>query len=338
MPNVTAKKSMWGDIRYQMLAGELELGRPADAVGRSLHLIEWCCEKRSAVVTRQVADMHLGRGGAAALVACELGQEVEGGILVLEAVEEVEAWKARHEGWSRGGEKRSKSSPRDAGQFRSESDNRASPTPASLSSPPASDQVETSQEPANHQPSTSSAPASNQPEPALSSSSPSSPHSHNQNPPFPPSKGGTSGRPRKGFTEAEVAAATRTLAHITRRTGVQYQASEAHVRLITARLREEGVTEEDLRKVVAFCWDKNGLNWREKTTDSGERMAVHLCPQTLFGPKKLHAYLDRARSWFDTHVAPGLEQQASGDGPRAPPAATSASPVPAPPLVHLRKA
>lgn len=116
----------------------------------------------------------------------------------------------------------------------------------------------------------------------------------------------------------------RVLAAITERTGVAYQGSEHHLRLIAGRIREGTATYRDLRSVVAFCWAKSGLNWREKLDGQGNPMAVNLKPETLFGPEGIHRYLDPARHWFETVARPHMtpEQLAElGEEPaRAPPA------------------
>ncbi len=123
--------------------------------------------------------------------------------------------------------------------------------------------------------------------------------------PLTPLKGGTPKRSRKQtHSDEQVDAAKRTLAHIAKRTGVQYQAAAPHVNLIVARLSEPGVTEHDLRCVVAYCWDPTGLDWKNATTSDGVPMAKHLVPETLFGPKKLHKYLEPARAWYRENIAP----------------------------------
>jgi hypothetical protein len=80
------------------------------------------------------------------------------------------------------------------------------------------------------------------------------------------------------------------------------------------------VTEDDLRKVIAFAWAPSGLDWQNGISQrDGKPMRTWLTPETLFGPKKLHAYLPRARAWFDEHVRPQLESESASRDP--PPAA-----------------
>ncbi len=335
MPDAIAKKRMWGDVRYQLLAAELELDRAADAIGRVLHLIEWCLDRNSPVAPRRQVDLHLGKGGADALLAVELGQEVEGGILVEDAVDQCDAWRRKQKGWEDGGQKRAEQARgqgREAGgQFRSASDNRPSSTPPRRQEQPTSN-------PHLAQLDASDSPPSDQLEPALSSYSYSDPNP-NQNPPLPPSKGGSTGgsakpkRQRRGdITDEQRAIAAEVLGWITERTEVVYRVSDAHVRLICARLEEPGIELIDLRKVIAFCWSPKGLNWKDKVTDDGTPMASFLCPETLFGPKKLAQYLDRARTYYDVHVAP---RQAHEAQERAPPRQLGA-PTPALPIAFTK--
>jgi uncharacterized phage protein (TIGR02220 family) len=336
MPDAIAKKRMWGDVRYQLLAAELELDRAADAIGRVLHLIEWCLDRNTAVAPRRQVDLHLGKGGADALLSVELGREVEGGILVEDAIDQVDAWLRKQKGWEGGGQKRAeqaKAQGREAGgQFRSASDNQASSTPPR-------DQDRPNSTPPLDQLDTSDSPTSVQLEPALSSYSDSDPNP-NQNPPLPPSKGGSPAgsakpkRQRRGdLTDEQRAQAAEVLGWITERTQVQYRGSDAHVRLISARLHDHDIELIDLRKVIAYCWSPTGLNWKDKLTDDGTPMASFLCPETLFGPRKLSQYLDRARAWFEVHVAPRMAKEAAQE--RAPPRQLAA-PTPALPIAFTK--
>jgi uncharacterized phage protein (TIGR02220 family) len=95
-------------------------------------------------------------------------------------------------------------------------------------------------------------------------------------------------------TEAELASVRLVLDRLSERSGVRYQGSKEHTRLIVARLRD-GVTEWDLRRVIGYCADR--LGWQDKP-----EMRPFLRPETLFGPQTLQKYLDPARTW-----APGSE-------------------------------
>lgn len=108
-----------------------------------------------------------------------------------------------------------------------------------------------------------------------------------------PSAGGSRSRKAKPSepTDAERDSAFVILAKLTARNGVKYSGSPTHVNLITARIRD-GVTEADMRKIIGYCAV-------EKRWQGNEDMEQYLQPETLFGPKTIHRYLDPARSWFE---------------------------------------
>lgn len=115
---------------------------------------------------------------------------------------------------------------------------------------------------------------------------------------------GQGGGPKKRSAKsppspAERAIAMRVLAALTRRNGTEYRGSDAHVKLIAHHIRE-GVTEGELRAVVAFCADERprGLGWQSEPS-----MAMYLRPETLFGPKTLSKYLDTARTRYAAQIA-----------------------------------
>ncbi len=87
------------------------------------------------------------------------------------------------------------------------------------------------------------------------------------------------------------------LGKLGQRSGVKYSGAAEHVRLIVRHLRE-GVTEQDMRKVIGYCAVE--LKWADKPD-----MQPYLRPETLFGPKTIAKYLDPARAWFEAN--PGLE-------------------------------
>lgn len=122
-----------------------------------------------------------------------------------------------------------------------------------------------------------------------------------------PSRSGQ-GKRRKAkpseHTPDELAIAGRVLGKITERTGVEYQGSREHLRLIVGRLRD-GVDEWDLRAVVAYCW--HDLDWSGKP-----EMRAYLRPETLFGPQTIERYLAPARTAY-AHL------RAERDRARAPP-------------------
>lgn len=86
--------------------------------------------------------------------------------------------------------------------------------------------------------------------------------------------------------EGEWAKAKHVLEALGRYSRVAYRGTEAHVRLINARL-QEGMTVLDLRKVAWYC--ARVLEWESKPD-----MRHYLRPETLYGPKTLARYLDAA--------------------------------------------
>lgn len=101
-------------------------------------------------------------------------------------------------------------------------------------------------------------------------------------------------------SEDEAAIALRVLARLGERNGVSYSGSEAHVRLIVARLRD-GVSEMELRAVAGYCASSKasgGMGWLEH-----DAMRNYLRPETLFGPQTIQRYLDSARTWARDELA-----------------------------------
>jgi hypothetical protein len=319
VPNNTIHGGVWGDPDFQVLARALGLDRPADAIGRFAHLEHWCLSKATTVVTTRMTDLIMGDGGAEALVALGMASEVEGGIeLGGRTAEKVQQWagvrdRARAGGHARHEQAQQSGARSPSGRFSSEGDNHSSRSPAD-------DQQDIQPE--------ASRPTSPSQHSSSSSASPSPSASlrpeAEENPPLPP-KGGRARKGGKGQpTPEEREVGMRVLAAITERTGVAYQGSDHHLRLIAGRLRE-GVSYRDLRSVVAYCWAKSGLNWREKLDGQGNPMAVNLKPETLFGPEGIHRYLDPARHWFETVARPAMTPEQLAElgesaAPRAPPA------------------
>lgn len=94
-------------------------------------------------------------------------------------------------------------------------------------------------------------------------------------------------------TPAESASITTVLAKLSAVSGIQLRGAQAHVRLILARLRE-GITELELRAVVAYC----GEEWK-----NDPKMQRYLRPETLFGPETIARYLDPARTLYRDRMA-----------------------------------
>lgn len=70
--------------------------------------------------------------------------------------------------------------------------------------------------------------------------------------------------------------------------GIAYRGGDEHRRLVLSRLRD-GIHELELRAVIAYCADE----WHGKSD-----LAAYLRPETLFGPKTIHRYLDAARTKY----------------------------------------
>jgi uncharacterized phage protein (TIGR02220 family) len=135
-----------------------------------------------------------------------------------------------------------------------------------------------------------------------------------QNPPYPPigglpgipvSESGQTKRPAKrpskpavDATPAELASVRVVLDRLGKYAGVAYRGCDEHTRLIVAQLRT-GITEPELRAVVAYCADL----W-----DGKPEMRKFLRPETLFGPKTISRYLDGARTEYADEIAAAASQ------------------------------
>ena len=92
------------------------------------------------------------------------------------------------------------------------------------------------------------------------------------------------------YSADELAARDRVLERLGKRNEVKYEGSKKHTELIVARLRE-GRTEDDLRRVIAYCAEE--LGWQEKT----HKCHAYLRPETLFGPETIERYVYKAREY-----------------------------------------
>jgi hypothetical protein len=123
----------------------------------------------------------------------------------------------------------------------------------------------------------------------------------------PPSRKPRQRKAKSGFevTESERQTAIRVLGKLSERNGVQYQGTDAHLRLIVRQLRD-GRSELDLRKVIAFCAEpieRGGKGWEDDP-----KMRQYLTPETLFGPESIQRYVDAALSWA-ARAYPQQEEQ-----------------------------
>lgn len=276
--SVRIEAKAFDDPRFGILARHLGLADGLHALAKVARVWQWQAEEYSPdsptyVVPTDILEHYLGTGAGEALVKSRLayseptGSGGSVGYRMRGAEGRIEWLHAKRENGRKGGRP-----------------NKNKPTGFDSGSPGGTDS-----EPGSN-------PLSPSPLPAPV---------RTENTPLTPLKGGSPKRSRKPtHSDEQVDAAKRTLAHIAKRTGVQYQGAEPHVKLIAARLADPGVTEHDLRCVVAYCWDPSGLDWKNATTSDGVPMAKHLVPETLFGPKKLHKYLEPARAWYREHIAP----------------------------------
>lgn len=173
-------------------------------------------------------------------------------------------------------------------------------------------QPDTSCSPAAHQPSSSSSPAVTSEYPRSQIPDPRSERERERGAPSaapaPPLALVPAGKPKRAksppcdASEGERRVATAVLDRLSEASGVQFRGADPHVKLIASRLRE-GVTEGQLRAVVAYCADE----WK-----GDEKMHQHLCPETLFGPVKIHKYLPPASARYAKAIAELDGKQAHG--------------------------
>ncbi len=147
VPNVTIEGGVWGEWEYKALADALGLAMPADAIGRMASLWQWCLSKETDIAPAKVVDAHLGKGGAAAVIECDLGEPAEGGIRIRGAAKRVSQYQDWLGGKAKGGRARADTAKRASGRFGNEDDKPTSRAPADDQQPPAALQ----QEPAGHQ-------------------------------------------------------------------------------------------------------------------------------------------------------------------------------------------
>ncbi len=304
VPNNTWDGGVWGEWEFQALAQYLGVQRAADAIGRWGQLEHWCLTNLTSVVPHRMVDLLLGTGGAAAVLELGLGIEVDGRIQLRDqTAAKVEQWRNSKGKKQKAGQVRHETATRNPdGTFSSVAHQEPSTPPARH---PAPASAQTSKPPA--EPSTAS--SSDQPSASASASPSASASTRREETPLSPPKGGRSKKRRGGRPAEQLEIADRVLGDFRRRSGVQYQVVEAHVALIMARLAEDGVTEHDLHCVVRFLWDPTGRDWGQVTLPDGKPARTYFTPETLFGPRNFHKYLEPARAWFREVVEPTLSQE-----------------------------
>jgi len=99
-------------------------------------------------------------------------------------------------------------------------------------------------------------------------------------------------------TPAELASVRVILDRLGHAAGVAYRGCDAHTRLILRQLRD-GITEAELRAVVAYC----ATIW-----DGKPEMRKYLRPETLFGPSTISKYIDPARTEYAREISEAAQQ------------------------------
>lgn len=262
------------DPRVILLADELGINL-YDARGRLLGVFALCYD----VERHTIVEVHIDRaadrkGFAAAMVNADLATRHRNGIRVRGAEERIDYLQRKRDAGRTGGLNSAKSRadvPKHLGQ---------APPPPGAQAP------------------------GNPPDPVpdlVPDPSPDPVPDQNKNPHTPKGGGRSRSKPGKGEpTSAELASVRVVLDRLGAQNGVSYSMARRHVALIVRQLRE-GITELELRAVVAYCADpesSGGLGWR-----GSPKMHKHLCPETLFGPETIARYLDPARAVFQDLIA-----------------------------------
>ena len=79
---VRIESMVWDDWRFEALADAAGLANVYEAIGRMAKIWSACTDRKTAVLSEAAIKGYLGINGAAAIVAVELGEVVEGGIRV----------------------------------------------------------------------------------------------------------------------------------------------------------------------------------------------------------------------------------------------------------------
>jgi len=113
-------------------------------------------------------------------------------------------------------------------------------------------------------------------------------------------------------SDVERADVDRVLAKLSKETGVGYGVNKSHRLLVLARLRD-GVSADDLRKVIVYCaYELGDGGWL-----ASDKMRGYLRPETLFGPQTITRYLEPARAaWLASRqdaIAVAVEQRGKPD-------------------------
>lgn len=252
------------DARFDRLAILLGLADGDHARGRILRLWVSCVLQSSHVAGRWLVESVFGAAGPEALVMSDLASwasEDHQTLYIRGTLGRIEWYERLRSQSAQAGKVRALGASRVAGQFASHKDG-AQTSPLTLALPLA---------------------------PALALARSQTPKVPTANPDQKPKRA----KLKSGdATESELETVRTVLAKLGEHNGINYTASAEHTRLIVAQLRN-GVTEHDLRKIVAYCATKSF------PPDKPE-LRLYLRPETLFGPRTIERYLDPARAWFNT--------------------------------------
>lgn len=249
------------DTRVTELGLDLGLSR-WEAMGRLLAVFAVCYDLERDVLTCKQVDLAAERPGFGdAMFAADLAVNVRGGMRIRGAGERIKYLSHKAEAGHIGGLKSGESRRNQAKQNRSNHEARGNPPDPvpDVVPDPVPDEVP------------------DQGKEVVVASRPSP----------------RQAKAKAGTTPAELAIVGRVLGKLGERNGVAYGGAAAHVRLIVGRLRD-GVTELELRAVVAYCADE----WL-----ADDEMRRYLRPETLFGPTTIAKYLDPARARYRDLIA-----------------------------------
>mgnify|MGYP001615385787 FL=1 len=253
------------DTRVTQLAIDLRISR-WEAMGRLLAVFAVCYDLERDVLTCTQVDLAAEKPGFGdAIFAADLAVNVRGGMRIRGALERIEYLSHKSEagriGGLKSGESRRNRLKQNAKQNPEAGEARGNPPDPVPDLPP--DPVPD--------------PVPDQERRVVVAARPSpSPRSAKASP-----------------TPAEQAIVKRVLGKLGEHNGIAYGGAAAHVKLIIGRLRD-GVTEFELRAVVAYCADE----WLKD-----DEMRRYLRPETLFGPTTIAKYLDPARTRYRDLIA-----------------------------------
>lgn len=280
-PSVRIEGFAFTDVRIAILGTVAGYNRH-EALGRLAALWSYCTERQLYVVPMRAIEEFLGHGGANGLIESGLGESDVGGIRVRGTAGRIEWLEKRRAAARLGGESnRDRLAKRKPNGSQTEAQRPVIGPVDSVDNQPNESQTRAKREPSDSPLSVTLTPTLTLvreiPEKEIVETSAK------------PSKRKAK---RAEYTAPELASVRVVLEKLGARNGVAYRAADSHARLIVARLRE-GLTEMDLRHVVAYCAVK--LKWA-----NDPKFATYLRPETLFGSETVWRYVEPARAWFES--------------------------------------